>query len=140
MSRPRLLVVSSRFLFPLDQGGKIRTANILRRMKGGAFEVILASPAPRNAADFKTDVATVCDRFLAWPEHVPHALEKAARLFDPLPVAVATDRSPQGQAVIAKLLAEAPDVVLVDFPHAAVLMPERIGCPSVIFTHNVEAE
>ena len=33
-----------------------------------------------------------------------------------------------------------PDVVLVDFPHAAVLLPDRIEPTSVVFTHNVEAE
>ena len=32
----------------MDQGGKIRTGNILRGMKGGAFEVTLASPAPTD--------------------------------------------------------------------------------------------
>ena len=48
--RPRLLVVSPRFLFPLDQGGRIRTVNTLRRLKGGLFDTILASPAPASAA------------------------------------------------------------------------------------------
>ena len=48
--RPSLLFVSPRFLFPMDQGGKIRTGNILRGMKGGAFEVTLASPAPADVA------------------------------------------------------------------------------------------
>ena len=33
-----------------------------------------------------------------------------------------------------------PDVVVVDFPHAGVLVPERIDAASVMFTHNVEAE
>jgi glycosyltransferase involved in cell wall biosynthesis len=33
-----------------------------------------------------------------------------------------------------------PDVVVVDFPHASVLLPERIDAASVMFTHNVEAE
>ena len=47
MSRPRLLFVSPRFLFPLDQGGKIRTANILRQMKGGyQNEVLDVSTGP----------------------------------------------------------------------------------------------
>ena len=43
MSRQlRLLFVSSRYLFPTDSGGKIRTVNVLRGMKGGAFEITLA--------------------------------------------------------------------------------------------------
>lgn len=140
MTRPRLLVVSPRFLFPMDQGGKIRTANILKRMKGGPFELVLASPAPRDADTYRSDVDTVCDRFLDWPEPKPSQLRRVRALIDSLPVAAATDRSAAGRAVIARALAERPDVVLVDFPHAAVLLPGPIEPASVIFTHNVEAE
>ena len=42
--------------------------------------------------------------------------------------------------MIRRALADRPDVVVVDFPHADVLMPGRIAVPSVMFTHNVEAE
>src|SRR5690349_23671287 len=46
-ARRRMLFVSTRYLFPADSGGKIRTSNILRGLKGGAFEVVLASPVPK---------------------------------------------------------------------------------------------
>jgi glycosyltransferase involved in cell wall biosynthesis len=138
---PRLLVISPRFLFPMDQGGKIRTANILKRMKGGAFETIMASPAPKNASAFRDDITSVCDVFLSWPEPRASQFRRVAALLDPAPVAAATDRSSAGRAVIAQALATRPDVVLVDFPHAAVLLPEgALETASVIFTHNVEAE
>ena len=42
--KPRLAFVSPLFLFPADAGGKIRTTNILRGLKG-AFDVTLLSPA-----------------------------------------------------------------------------------------------
>ncbi len=138
---PRLLFVSPRFLFPMNEGGKIRTANILKRMRGGAFELILASPAPENAARFRDDVESVCDGFLSWPDPRARQLRRVAALLDQAPVAAATDRSSAGRAVIARALAAKPDVVLVDFPHAAVLLPEgALEAASVIFTHNVEAE
>ncbi len=140
MSRPRLLVVSPRFLFPLDQGGKIRTANILRLMKGGAFEMILASPAPANAATYESEIAGICDRFLGWPEPKASRIGRVLALADNVPVAVATDRSTRGRKIIASALAERPDIVLVDFPHAAVLLPDTLAPASAIFTHNVEAE
>jgi glycosyltransferase involved in cell wall biosynthesis len=38
------------------------------------------------------------------------------------------------------LLQARPDVVVFDFPHAAVLGPVRFDTPAVMFTHNVEAE
>lgn len=42
--------------------------------------------------------------------------------------------------MVREAVAERPDVVVVDFPHADVLMPKRIDSASVMFTHNVEAE
>ncbi len=136
----RLLVVSPRFLFPLDQGGRIRTANTLRHMKGGAFHITLASPAPANANQYAEQTDAICDRFLSWPEPAMSHPAKVLALAGAVPVAVATDGSYAGRAVIAAALAEPPDAVLVDFPHAAILLPPTFDVPSLIFTHNVEAE
>jgi glycosyltransferase involved in cell wall biosynthesis len=139
--KPRLLFISPRFLFPMDQGGKIRTANTLRGLKGGAFEIVLAAPVPPDWQRHETEVAALCDRFVHWPE--PHAglAAKVLALAGTLPVPVATDRSAAGKAVIAQEYAAQPDVVVVDFPHAMVLLPPGdIPGTSVMFTHNVEAE
>jgi len=136
----RLLVVSPRFLFPLDQGGRIRTANTLRNMKGGAFQITLVSPAPPDAGRWDAEIATVCDEFRSWPEEAMSRAGKIAALFGTLPVAVAGDVSQAGRRVVAQALAEKPDAVLVDFPHAAVLMPPAMPSRSILFTHNVEAE
>jgi glycosyltransferase involved in cell wall biosynthesis len=140
MSRPRLLFVSPRFLFPMDQGGKIRTGNILRAMKGGAFDLTLASPAPADHARYAADTQAACDRFVWWAERAPFRTRRVMALASRLPVAAATDRSAAGKAVVRAALNERPDVVVVDFPHADVLMPERIDGASLMFTHNVEAE
>ena len=138
--KPRLLVVSPRFLFPLDQGGRIRTVNTLRRLKGGLFDITLVSPAPANARHWAADLDGTCDRFLSWPEAPQSQVAKVLALAGRVPVAVASDASPAGSALVAAELAKVPDAVLVDFPHAAVLLPDRLQVPSVIWTHNVEAE
>jgi polysaccharide biosynthesis protein PslH len=141
VTRKRLLFVSPRFLFPMDQGGKIRTGNILRGMKGGAFDVTLVSPAPTDAGGYAAEIGAACDRFVPWPEVARSRVRRVAALASRLPVAAATDRSRAGREVVQAALAERPDVVVVDFPHADVLMPGgRIGPASVMFTHNVEAE
>ena len=140
MSRPRLLFVSPRFLFPMDQGGKIRTGNTLRGMKGGAFDITLVSPAPADHAGYATDIAACCDRFVSWPEQPRSRIRRVLALASRLPVAAATDRSAAGSAVVRQALGDTPDVVVVDFPHADVLMPPRIDAATVMFTHNVEAE
>lgn len=138
--KPRLLFVSPRFLFPMNEGGKIRTANTLRHMKGGAFDVTLASPVPAAYADFAQDIAAICDHFLSWPAPRGSRLSRMLAVFGRLPISVAADRSASGRAMMATALAERPDVVVVDFPHAAVLLPDTIQPASVLFTHNVEAE
>jgi glycosyltransferase involved in cell wall biosynthesis len=145
MSRPlRLLFVSSRYLFPTDSGGKIRTVNILRGMKGGYFEITLASPLPAHARPGDSaDTASVCDRFVSWPHTSRGALFRWTRmryLVSTIPVAVAADDSELGHWTISRELERGPDIVVVDFPHAAVLAPPPYPCPSVLFTHNVEAE
>jgi polysaccharide biosynthesis protein PslH len=141
VSRPRLLFVSPRFLFPMDQGGKIRTGNILRCLKGGRFDVTLASPAPAGHTRFDDSITATCDRFLHWPERAVSRLRRFAALASRLPVAAATDRSRAGSAVIHRAMQARPDIVVVDFPHADVLMPTGpVNCASVLFTHNVEAE
>lgn len=139
-SRPTLLFISPRFLFPMDEGGKIRTANILRQMKGGRFHLLLASPAPPDVVQRGADVESVCDRFLPWRATPPSKFRRVRALADPRPVSVATDDSPAGRAAVAGALAARPDVIVVDFPHAAVLAPGRFTAPSLVFTHNVEAE
>lgn len=138
--RPRLLFVSPRFLFPMDQGGKIRTGNILRGLKGGAFEVTLASPAPLDVDRFAPDLAAACDHFISWPERAPSRIGRVLALAGAVPVAVASDRSKLGSACVGRALLDKPDVVVVDFPHAGVLVPDRIDAASLMFTHNVEAE
>jgi len=144
MIRRRLLFVSSRYLFPTDSGGKIRTVNILRGMKGGAFEIILASPLPAHARPGDAaDMNVVCDRFVGWPVAPRGSLFRWTRmrhLVSALPVAVATDYSRLGRRAIAREIDQGLDIVVVDFPHAAVLAPPPYPCSSVMFTHNVEAE
>jgi len=144
-NRPRLLFVSPQFLFPADAGGKIRTTGILRRMKGGYFDITLASPAqPDEAQRYADDLTQICDRFVAWPGGRAKqtrfgSWRRFAALFGRLPVSVASDRSADGKAVVQTLLAEGFDVVVADFVHSAVLF-DQAPPHSVLFTHNVEAE
>lgn len=143
-TRPRLLFISPQFLFPTDAGGKIRTTNVLRGMKGGSFEITLASPAvPEQKVRHAADLETVCDRFVDWPYHRQgklFGLKRMASSLSSIPVAVASDRSSRGTAVIRAELERGCDLVVADFVHAAVLTPADLPVASAMFTHNVEAE
>src|SRR5262249_53697048 len=125
VSRPRLLFLSPRYLFPADSGGKIRTVGILRGLLGGAFEVHLVSPLPASAsAADPAQLAQVCDHFTGW--HAPargaaFQWTRMRHLVSGLPVAVATDYSRAGRRTVDEALNDKPDLIVVDFPHAAVL-------------------
>ncbi len=144
-SKPRLVFISPRFLFPNDSGGKIRTTQILRGMKGGRFDITLVSPALPGVEDrFEEELESVADHFFYWPESEPKTwLDRILRyrhLLSRLPFPVATDRTKTGEVLINQLLEKKPDLVIFDFLHAAVFAPSRIYCHSLLFTHNVETE
>jgi len=142
----KLLFVSPRFLFPTDSGGKIRTTQILRGMKGGRFHITLVMPATRDQQlTYASQVESTCDRLLAWRARRPagtlirrirHTLLLASRE----PVSVASDRNWAGMRTVCRAVEERPDVVVFDFAHSAVLSPPRLTVPSIMFTHNVESE
>jgi polysaccharide biosynthesis protein PslH len=143
-ARPTLLFVSPRFLLPVDCGAKIRTTQILRGLKGGRFEVVLASPATaRELERFGRALGELCDRLVTWPARPRGPLFHLTRMrhiVRDVPIPIATDWSEEGHRVIAAELARRPDCVVFDFLHSAVLWPGPLGAPAVLFTHNVEAE
>lgn len=141
MSRPRLLFVSPRFLFPIDSGGKIRTTGILREMKGGHYDITLLSPAPADGGSYEEELASVADQWAHWDcaSGLARLLRRFAHLFHALPLPVATDISTAGRELVAGHLAQ-HDVAVFDFIHSAVLAPTQIPVPSVMFTHNVESD
>jgi polysaccharide biosynthesis protein PslH len=139
--RLRLAFISPIFLFPLDAGGKIRSSNILRGLKGGAFEITLLSPASEaEQARHAQDIASVCDHFIPWRASRPARWQRVLHLLQGLPVSVAADRSAEGLAAVAQAARAGFDLMVFDFVHAAVLMPPALPGASLCFTHNVEAE
>ncbi len=141
--RPRLAFVSPVFLFPNDAGGKIRSTNILRGLKGGVFDVVLLSPATaEQQARWQAELNGVCDEFIAWqPAPQRPQWARALQLLSELPVNVVADRTASGLAAVRELSRRQDiDLLVFDFVHSAVLQPAWPGAPAVCFTHNVEAE
>jgi glycosyltransferase involved in cell wall biosynthesis len=140
--RLRMAFVSPTFLFPNDTGGRIRTTNILKGLKDGAFDITLLMPATQvQQAEWHAQIALVCDRVMTWqPSPVRPRWMRALDLLSDVPVSVAADRTAAGIAAVSKALdSSAFDVAVFDFVHSAVLRPAR-EMATVCFTHNVEAE
>jgi glycosyltransferase involved in cell wall biosynthesis len=142
--RLKVAFISPVFLFPADAGGKIRTGNILRGLKeSGRFDITLLSPADgQQQREWQGELDRLCERFVGWQPSPPRPRwQRAPDLLSSLPINVAADRTPAAVAAVEQLLAaEAFDVVVFDFVHAAVLRPANLGGATVCFTHNVEAE
>lgn len=142
-ARPLMLFITRRFLFPADTGGKIRTRDILRGMKGGRFAITLMAPVPPDWQAHAAEVEAVCDRFVGWPDRARGLLFKLSRtrhLLSRLPVSVATELTRPALQAVADGLAARPDLVVADFTQTAALLPPRPAMPSLLFTHNNEAE
>ena len=143
----RLLWVKSDVLLPLDSGGKLRTWNLLRQIAARHEVVYLGCAAPsqpqqeiegmREVAHALHVVRRPTVRKGSWRFYA----SAASHLVDPLPYAVGRYRSGAVRQRLATLLRrERFDLVVCDFLVPAVNLPLRLPCPSVIFTHNVEAE
>ena len=141
--RPVLAFVSPLFLFPNDAGGKIRTTNILKGLKGGQFRIRLLSPATAAQQDsWQTQTAGICDEFHPWrPARPKPRWLRALDLLGSLPVNVAADRAAAAVAAVQTLAEPGQaDLIVFDFVHATVLRPPLLKSKTLCFTHNVEAE
>lgn len=143
--KPVLAFISTRFLFPADSGGKIRTTQILRGLKGGAFHIRLLMPSNADLHErFSAEIDSVCDDLISWEIREDRKslieLRKLVWIFSQIPIPVKSDWSREAHQVIQSELERGIAITVFDFPHSAILAPEEIPCPSVMFTHNIEAE
>ncbi|MCB2112378.1 MAG: glycosyltransferase [Parvularculaceae bacterium] len=142
--RPTLLFVSPQFLFPMDAGGKIRTANILKRLKGGAFKIRLLMPATHAARDrWSDEIATLADdvrNFTPPSDNLVLRARRAAALLGAMPVSVASDASKAARLALLGELEEPADLVVFDYAHSLAFAPRALNARSCLFAHNVETE
>src|SRR4051812_38560890 len=143
----RILWLKSDLLLPLDKGGKLRTWHLMRHLAQHHEITYLSFRDPAQpAADVEgmrevaADVETVVRADPAKGTLRFYA-DAAMHLLDPLPYAVGKYRSREFRRRLDGLLAStAFDLIVCDFLFPAVNLPERLPCPAVIFTHNVESE
>lgn len=143
----RILWLNSGLLLPLDKGGKLRSWHLLRHLAARHEVTYLSFSDPSNTPQDFDGMLQACDDLqTVVRKDVPKGsarfyLDAARHLADPLPYAVAKYRSAEYRQRLAALLASTRwDGVICDFLVPAVNMPSSLPCPSVLFTHNVEAE
>lgn len=143
----RVLWLNAGLLLPLDKGGKLRTWHLMRHLAARHQVTYLSFADPSASPADLAGMRRVCDRLETVPRReVPKGsprfyLQASRFLLDPAPYAVAAYRSREYRTRVARLLAEQPyDALVCDFLVPAVNLPARVPCPTLLFTHNVEAE
>lgn len=111
-------------------------------MHGGQFRVRLLSPGSVSQQSKHSDeLAEIADEWECWPpSSATGKVRRIPLLASYLPLAVASDRSAAAQQLVGRALSKRPALVVFDFLHSVVLAPTELAVPSVLFTHNVEAE
>ena len=143
----KLLWLNSGLLLPLDKGGKLRTWHVMRHL-AARHEITYLSFEDSTQTDAdRRGMREVCARL----ETVPRTdaakgtwrfyADAAGYVIDQAPYAVAKYRSAAYRARLEHLLAtDHYDLVVCDFLPPVVNLPARLPCPTIVFTHNVEAE
>lgn len=143
----RILWLNTNLLLPLDKGGKLRTWHLMRHLAKRHEITCLSFVQPDEPVANRDGMREVCAELVTVPRRETpkegwrfHA-SVARYLFDRQPYAVAQYRSAAYRRAVRQALAARPfDRIVCDFLVPAVNLPSTLPCPSLLFTHNVEAE
>ena len=140
----RVLWVKGGGLVPPDVGLKIRSYNLLREL-AKRHRITLFTFYAAHPNDIHGELRNMFDRVICVPLDIParrslrEYLSFGRQLLSPIPYSIAKYCRPEVARVLLTLLAEQQfDVVVCDFILPAILLPEGLPYPEVIFTHNVE--
>jgi sugar transferase (PEP-CTERM/EpsH1 system associated) len=143
----RILWLNANLLLPLDKGGKIRTWHLMRHLARRHAITYLTFANDAEAEAHRPAMREVCSELInvPWQDAPKGSLRfyagVARHVLDPLPYAVAKYRSAAYRhAVESQLATGGFDRVVCDFLVPAVNLRRTTPCPSILFTHNVEAE
>ena len=142
-----ILWLNAGLLLPLDKGGKLRTWHVMRHLASRHDITYLSFSDPAQTVEEREGMRAVCAHLQTIPRTDPAKgtagffLDAARYVIDRVPYAVAKYRSAAFKNTLRQLLDERRfDAIVCDFLPPVVNLPERLPCPSILFTHNVEAE
>jgi sugar transferase (PEP-CTERM/EpsH1 system associated) len=145
-----ILWLKNELLHPLDKGGRIRTYEMLRRLRDRHRVTYVALDDGTSTEDQRARALEYCDELVLVPwrsaplKGLRRGLAILGNVFSSLPFAVSPYRAPaMTDAILARCGqgagADRVDVVVCDFLIPALNVPDGLPCPVVLFQHNVEA-
>lgn len=143
----KILWLNAGLLLPLDKGGKLRTWHLMRHLARRHAITYLSFADPDENSVHLDGMRQVAEHVVTVLRSDPAKgsvqfyADVARYVLHPVPYAVAKYHSREYANHLRALLQEEIfDLVVADFLPPVVNMPDRLPCPSVLFTHNVEAE
>jgi sugar transferase (PEP-CTERM/EpsH1 system associated) len=136
----KILWLNANLLLPLDKGGKLRTWHVMRHLAVRHDITYLSFCDPDQPREDHLGMSEVCAHLHTIPRRDP-AKGTSRYLVDRVPYGVAKYRSEPFGSALRRILQERRfDAVVCDFLVPIVNLPERLPCPAILFTHNVESE
>ena len=142
----RLLWLKTELLHPVDKGGRIRTYNMLRELKREHHVTYLTLDDGQAGGDARERAAEYCHELITVPHHTRAKFtpgfyfDLSHNLVSRLPYFIQKYKSAPMRREVARLALEGQfDVLVCDFLMSSINVPARLGCPAVLFQHNVEA-
>ena len=143
----KILWLNANLLLPLDKGGKLRTWHVMRHLAVRHEITYLSFCDPDQPREDHLGMGEVCAHLNTIPRRDPAKgtarfyLDAARYLVDRVPYGVAKYRSEPFRSALDGILKERRfDAVVCDFLVPVINLPERLPCPAILFTHNVESE
>jgi len=142
----KVLFLSQRFLFPMDDGGKIRTGKLLEKLNK-VFELTLISNVESPKDDpYVGQMEQLCAKFypVPWRKTGKYSFyfywNLFVKSFSRYPISVANDYSPALEAALhSALTVEKYNLLVCDFLQPSLNFRRISGYPMVLFQHNVES-
>ncbi len=144
--RLRILWLKTELLHPVDKGGKIRTYELLKRLKLlHQITYLTLDDGTVSDAD-RASAAEYCHELVCIPFaparrfSVRFYSDLIFNAFSRLPYAIGRYRSPAFASALGDLAHSGNyDVIVCDFLVQAINLPSDMAIPVVLFQHNVEA-
>ena len=143
----KILWLNSGLLLPLDKGGKLRTWHLMRNLAQRHDITYLSFAEPGQRHEDRVGMREVCNALETVPRSDPAKgtlafyADAAKHVVHSLPYAVGKYRSAEYAAHVQRFLGSGRfELVVADFLPPVANLPEALPVPSVLFTHNVEAE
>lgn len=142
----RILWLKTELLHPVDKGGRIRTYHMLKELKREHHVTYLTLDDGSAAPDAQARATEYCHQLVCVPHHTRPKfsagfyVELAENMVSPLPYFIKKYHSDFMRREVVRLTDNGDfDVVVCDFLHPSVNMPDDVPCATVLFQHNVEA-